>query len=254
MEELSATLNQLRFEGSPSNADDAYLIGPDGIEGYFESTSMRGHGEDRPLGHGSFDVPVFQTGRTIQWSGHVLSSSGFVAAKKRDLLTGVLAEGQSARLEVSNDAGPTWATVRLVAVRPAATYGKRIPYLIQLLAADPRRYGPQAEDFVGSSVEVFHFGNVTASPVITVTGSMPSGYSVLGPEGREYVVTQALTSGHEHRIVMRTGFLYRDGVLQRGAVSRAETWGAPPGQLTAIDLAPVSGSGSMSVEVPATYM
>lgn len=254
MEVLSITLQQLRFESSPADRDDAFLIGPEGITGYYESTAMRGHGSDRPLGHGGFDVPVFQTSRPIQWPGHILASSGFAAAKKRDLLTGVLAEGQSGVLSVENDDGVTWASVRLVAARPGSTYGTAVPYLMQVIAADPRRYGPQAEDFVGSSVDVFHYGNVTASPVITVTGAMPSGYSILGPEGRVYTVTQALTSGHEHRIVMRTGFLYRDGVLQRGAVSRADTWGAPAGVKTTLELDPVSGSGSMDVQVPATYM
>lgn len=254
MEVLSITLERLSFESYPANPDDALLIGPDGITGYYESTTMRGHGSDRPIGHGAFDVPVFQTSRAIQWPGHILASTGYDAAKKRDMLTGVLAEGQSGRLSVVNDAGMTWANVRLVAARPGANYGTAIPYLMQVLAADPRRYAAQTDPFVGTDLEVFHYGNVTALPVITVTGSMPDGYSILGPEGREYTVTQALSGGQTHRIVMRTGFLYRNGVLQRGAVSRADTWGVPAGVKTPFVLDPVSGSGSMDIGVLQTFM
>ena len=103
-------------------------------------------------------------------------------------------------------------------------------------------------------MQVMHRGNTPGIPTIRVTGTMPSGYTINGPGGREYVVEQALTAGQTHEIRMRTGWLYRNGSLQRSAVSRMQTWAIPSASLTTMTLDPVSGSGQMTVLLHDTFM
>ena len=82
---------------------------------------------------------------------------------------------------------------------------------------------------------------------------MPSGYRVNGPGGAQFIVSAALTSGVTHRLDFVNGWLYRNGVLTQGAVSRAQVFTIPPGAPSTVSLTPVSGSGSLTVKVTETY-
>lgn len=251
---LNVTVGGIRFEGSPSLLS-GFVIGPDGLTGWDESTPGReGAGGDRPNAHGSFDPRMYRSGRSITLTGHILAENPLQLEAMKLRLTSILSEGEKGRLEVERVNDTLWAFVRVTSARAVDLDGRTASFIVQMVAADPRRYGTLTVFGPGSSVSVNHRGNTHAIPTIVVTGSMPSGYAINGPGGKQYRVTQGLAAGQTHEIRMRNGWLYRDGDLQFGAVSRAQIWTIPPYGNTTISLDPVSGSGQIQVRVRKTIM
>lgn len=250
---LEVRLAGVHFNGN-SRASSGFVIEPGGLTGWAESPSGTDNGGQRTNAHGSYDVPMYRAARPLTLSGHVLADSPYDLEKMRDRITGLLSDGESGELVVQTVADVRRAKVRVVTARAPELDKQTASFIVQMIAADPRRYGDPNSFGPGTSLQVSHRGNTVAIPTIRVTGSMPSGYKITGPGGREYVVSQGLSSGQTHEIRFRTGWLYRNGALQRSAVSRMQTWAIPPGGRTSMGLVPVSGSGQMTVEVPDTFM
>ena len=245
---LKVRLDGVELRDWPDASGIGFVIEPGGLSGWFESTDGRMNGGDRPAAHGAFDVPVLRGGRTISVKGHIFAETSTALEAMQDQFTGLLADGQSDELEVQTSAGTKSATVRVVSAKAPELDETTATFLLQLFAADPRRYGKSRVVGPGTSLNPTHKGRATAAPLIRVTGAMPGGYRINGPGGRQFIVSQALSSGQTHEIDMQTGWLTRNGVWQRTAVSRAETWGVPPGVAsTPMTLVPVSGSGQMTV-------
>lgn len=248
-----ARINGLSFVEWPHDHHGTWhVLDRDGIKGVWEGVDVRREDTPRPLAHGSFDAPVFLASRVIPVSGHVSTRSGAELVHEMNRLTGLLAGGGTGRLSLEDDTGTTFLDVRLGAATQVTQLDDTTArFLVTFWAADPRRYG-ETHTFA-AGVPAVHYGNFPASPVIEVTGSMPSGYTV-SAGGKSFVVAQALTAGQTHRIDMETGWVYRDGALQTGAVGAAELWTVPPGQRLLHTLTPVSGSGLMTVTTIDTYI
>lgn len=250
---LDVELGGVRFEGRPRSAR-GFVIEPKGLSGWDSLPSSRAAGGDRVNAHGTFDVPVFRSARAVQVTGHILADSAHELEHMKNRLTGLLSDGDSGRMVVRKDTGALWADVRTVTAEATDLDETTASFQVQVVAADPRRYG-EVQEFSGTSVSVFHRGNTPALPVLTVSGNMPSGYTINGPGGRQYTVTRDVTPSLPHTINMRTGWLYVNNILQRTSVSRMERWSVPAGlPATAMSLVPVSGSGSLSVRVADTFM
>ena len=237
------------------SGDATYTI--EQITGWFEGVDVRRSGGARPATDGVFDSPAYLTSRIITITGLVLSngsSSDFEMALAR--LAG-LPPRHVSLFTVETDNGTTWANARR-AEKPEVTvivWGQVARYQLVLEAPDSLRYGDTHVSPPGTSANVFHYGNYEASPIIDVTAvtTMASGYTLNGPDGKAFVVTQGLTAGQVHRIDMATGWVYRNGVLQTGVVGAADLWGVPPGVLTPHAITPVSGTGQITVSVTDTF-
>lgn len=253
---LEVRLDGVELKDWPNTIEQGFVIERKGLSGWFESTEGRSAGGgDRPAGHGAFDVPILRSGRAITVTGHILARTQTELESMQDQLTGLLGDGQSGELEVQTDTGTKSASVRVMSARAPEHDERTAAFILQLFAADPRRYGVTRTKGPATSANPTHKGGAIAAPRIRVTGAMPSGYRINGPGGRSYVVTQALAAGQTHEIDMETGFLFRNGVWQKSATSRAETWGVPPGVAsTPMTLVPVSGSGLMTVFTKDTWM
>lgn len=112
-------------------------------------------------------------------------------------------------------------------------------------------YGTEPDRSTGTDVYVTNHGTIPAAPVITVTGTMPGGYTIYGPNGRVYQVTAALNAGDVDLIDMSDGVLRRNGVVMGGVYgSRVDVWTIGAGARQNQALLPASGgSGLMTVEV-----
>ena len=252
---LRVRIGGLVFEDFPSDLSQGFVISPNGWSGWDEGVDVRRDEKVRPVSHGAFDAVGYLGARVVTIAGNIIASSPVELEHMRARLTGLLADGSTGRLVVDSDMGSTWADVRLASrtsVKVSGASGMEAEFQISFWAPDMRKYG-ETRTFTGPTASAYHYGNFPASPVIEVTGSMASGYTVAS-QGRSFIVSQALTSGHTHRIDMRSGWLFLDDVLQTGAVSQARTFQIPPGAPATVAFTPVSGSGVMSVKVTDTYV
>lgn len=218
--------------------------------GWNDMAGVRADDTPRPMSDGDFPSRSYleAVDRTM---------SGFLVAPAHDYLVTAMNKlkaqrGRTLRVTVNEPGLRTWADaeIRTVAFDPLG-FAPESEFQLGFHMPDPRRYG--ASDKVFASGEpLYHRGNYASVPEATVTGTMPSGYAIVGPDGKQYVVSQPLAAGQTHRIDFSTGWLYLNGVLQAGAVTRAETWTVPPGRTVTMTLVPVSGTGVLAVKLPYT--
>jgi len=230
---------------------EGFELHPDGVDGWDSGSEIRRDEVARAIAHGSFDAPGFQTARVVIIPGRCVAPSLEKLGWYRSQLIGLLADGGSARVMVDEYGETQWATARLGARTRWKSFGGAgyADFQLTLWCPDPRKFGSARTFGPASSVSAHHFGNFPAAPVLTVEGTV-SGYTINGPDGKGFVVTAALTSGHPHVIDMATGRLSIDGVVQVGAVSRAETWTVPPGQQVTMSVT----AGTLTAEVLDTYI
>ena len=243
-----------KAETAAGGVASGFVITQNGLTGWDDGTNIRRNTVYREQAHGEFDVPGFQSGRVVSVAGICYATSAQQMRYYKAVLGGLLADGGSAQIIFDQVDATTWGfghltgQTRFTPVLPASLSN----YQIQFWFPDPRRYGPSNTFGPASSVTAVHYGNFTAAPVLTVAGSMPSGYTVAGPAGKVFTVTAAVVSGSPHTIDMATGYLTIGGVIQTGVVTVANTWGVPPGQTVTMTLTPVSGSGTLTAAVKDT--
>lgn len=221
------------------------------FEGLYDGVSPRGERTERPTGDGEFDSTMYLTGRSGAITGLLNATSPFDYEKAlREIAS--LPFRTPMPLTAHTEEGALWISARR-ADAPSIqhlVYGRTARFQIPWFASDPRWYG-EAQEFTGSSVTVYQRGSFEAAPIIEITGSRPSGYTVAS-QGRSFVVTRALSSGDTHRIDMRTGWLYENGTLVSSGVGAARTFLIPPDDPVTVTVS--GGSGSMKVKVADTYV
>lgn len=215
-----------------------------------DPVGTKGEIVSRPSAHGDFDLPVFRQPRMITIKGAAYASSRWSIEQLQDMFYGILADGGHGDLTFMTVDGSRRCSVRLSGEPKFTVVGDEdADFQIGFRAADPRKYG-EPREFSGSSVDVFHYGNFPASPVVEVVGPRTAPYTITGPGGRTVVVAQSLSAGQTHRIDFSDGGLYRNGVRQLGHVTTYRPWVIPPKQQTAMSIS----AGSMIVRVTDTYM
>ncbi|QHF24097.1 hypothetical protein GTU73_08790 [Rathayibacter sp. VKM Ac-2804] len=250
---LTINVGAVTFHGRGADLpeDGGFLIDQSGFTGWDDGVDVRRDETARPEGHGSFDAIGRLGPRTVALAGTAQAPSPEELDALKHRLTGLLADGDDARIQVKRDGETLWGRCRLAArtrftVRGAS--GARFAdWQLQLWMPDPRKYGA-TETFEQRPAS--HRGNFPARPLHRIQGLLPNGYTIFGPTG-EYTVIRALDAGHEHTIDMRDGFLRVDGVVDLGGVRRGDVWTVRPGdqvEFTATDLA------VLKTEVTDTYI
>lgn len=205
---------------------------------------VRREGAERPFAHGAFALPGYLSGRSVSWSGLVLTGSIFEQEHALRALAGLLSDGGSARLS-GQGTETLWADVfRVAGASKVLTPGRVASYSLEVFAADPRLYG-ETRTFTGEPA--YHYGNFPATPRLMI-GAGSGGYTVTGPNGRQVVVTTAPSGAHY--IDFTNGGLYTAaGVRQVNAITTYRPWTIPPGQTVS---ASITGSRSLGQRVTAT--
>jgi hypothetical protein len=264
MPDLTVTVDNVDFIRANVRRTDKvrFIIGPDGFDGWDDSTDMRREEIAIPQGHGAFDVPGFLSPRVVALSGHAVALSPEYLDEGRSVLTGLLADGDSGRIIV-HGYGPTqWADGRKASKTQFKVLGSNprvAKFQAQFWCANPRKFGdvrrhPDGSPWPFASGEpASHYGNFPATPVHVVSGAM-SGYAINGPAGKAKVVTVPVVSGHPHTIDDATGYLSIDGVIVAGGMSQADTWSIPAGAQVTHTLVPASGSGTLATTVLDTFI
>ena len=242
---MHITLDGVRFRGDGSKA--LFTVANGALKGWFESPGVRRDDVPRPLGDGSFTAPTFRSGRSVSWSGLILTKTPAEQHHAMEQLAGMCSGQGLSRLTVQHESHATWADVQIMQP-PEVTveaYGRVARYDVELWAPDARRYG-ELRSFANGT-NVYHRGNAPAFPVVRI-GTGSASYDITW-QGRTFRVSGA-PSGGVHRVDMRTGRLTRNNVPVLGAVARAETSPLPPGARWSYA---VSAGSGVTVEVHDTF-
>ncbi|UOQ58093.1 hypothetical protein MUN78_04405 [Leucobacter allii] len=248
---MRARIGGLELNGMDIAQRSRFTIHNDGLRGWFEGVGVKRDAVERQNAHGDYDLPVFREARVVSIQGLVNTRSDMEQDEAINALLGVCADGGRELLTIESPLGPTWTYVRLSDGTEVdrLVLGRTAKYRLTLRAADPRRYGA-VQSFTGTEVDVHHYGNAIAAPVVEVAGPHTAPYTVTGPDGRVVGITQTLTASQTHRIDFSTGRVERNGVAQLGATSSMDVWGIPAGRPAPMTIS----SGVMTVSVADTYL
>ncbi|UTM47048.1 phage distal tail protein [Glutamicibacter mysorens] len=226
------------------------------IEGWWDSPPPRRQRADRTNGDGSFSTPIEYGNRLITYEGRVISKNHDYLHQAAGILTSLGHRGNTKFLVQGH--GPTqWAMVDPRGpVKTSFETDSYLNFQIPLEAIDPFKYG-ESYAVPGNTTDpasLFHRGTVPAWPVVTVSASSSSGYT-LTLNGRQVVVTRAIASTAPHEIDFKTGILRVDGAVVRGGLSTANFSPINPGMPQNMSISTGTGSyGSITVRYSDTYI
>lgn len=242
----------ITFEGSPKDLGDAFVIDPEGWGGD-DAPSVRRESAPRSSRHGSTRSPGYRDGIIIPVSGWIIASSPGELQHSRNLLAGILADGDYGRMTVRRPLGEMWIDVGLNGT-PAITVSGgsecEATFYIEFWAPNPRWFGDVNTFAAGE--EAVHRGNFKAAPVLVVTGPHPGGYTITAGAD-QFTVISTLGTGSVDEIDMATGRVYRNGELLIGGMGRADTWQIPPG-LPGVVHTITGNASSLTVRVTDTFI
>lgn len=236
-----------------------FVISPDGFAGWDDGVDMRNNDVPRPQAHGSYDGPGYLSARVVSISGRAIADSNARLRWLRNKLTGLLAAGDTVRMQVDRDGEMTWAYCRLASKTKFDELGGQnvADFQIQLWCPDPRKFGETRTytATVGANANgVRHYGNFSATPMFTVAGSMPGGY-VLTIMGLNFYVTWPLVSGQPHSINYADGQLWVDGIQIHGGLGITNTPDVPSGYATALGIVPLTtGTATATLSLVDTFI
>lgn len=185
----------------------------------------------------------------------VASDPGFLVYGMNQL-SGLLSAGPAA-MTVSFHGETTTAVVeRMDPIEPRLIANRLVEFDFQIKAPDPRKLGQPRGPWTlvpGQAIQAWHRGNYDAYPVVTVTGSFPNGYTINGPGGKKFVVTENPGSG-THTLDMRNGLLRIGSNYWTGHTGQSDVWSVPVGKNVAMSLTATGASGTASVSLLDTYI
>lgn len=224
------------------------------IEGWDETPPEKTNTVEVVNGHGSFPMPVYYSSRTVTVTGRLIAKNHQLAVEAKRRLSSLLQQ-PSNFVVASDDFLPITAIANRGRITPGPVSGRWLTFDLELKFPDSFRYGERRYKAVasGSAEIVFHRGTTEAWPSVSVSGSMPDGYTVtIG--GQSVSVPMGITSGVTHTIDYRRRRLYINGSLFMGAFGSQNFRSIPHGVRTNVSLSATSGSGTAGVTVYDTYI
>lgn len=233
----------LEIFGRPPDMSRPYglFVRRGGFQGWEGLSAGRREALARAVQHGEHDVPVYLPSRTVTIDGWIIAPTEYELGNESDRLTGAGATGESMVVSIEHQGKSLWAKGRRIlaeAEDQGIRHGAhlRSQFQVQLVFADPRKYGtvnhlpgdrlvPKNPDAVATSIPVFHRGNFPGYPVVVIP-TAPAAYTV-SVDGKTFTVTGA-TAGGTHEVHLRSGRVYRNGVEMPG-VGRGDLWAVPSG-------------------------
>lgn len=224
------------------------------LTGWYDLPTTKGEGSERPLADGDFAADRFYGPRMVTVDGILFHKGNglLVSAKER---LNIHASTQLTSIVVTDSGLTRRCFVKTLGVDWTSTTRNASRFQIRLKADDPRKFGEKrsVSTAVGVPADVFQYGTHPATPVATITGSLPAGYN-LQLNGRLVSITKGLASGSTHTVDMRTGILRQNGAVVAGGFSYAELLKVDPGTPQNFYWDAPSGSGTARLDFYDTYM
>jgi len=216
----------------------ALIVKPDGHQGWRGLPAGRREALARAVEHGEHDVPTFLSSRVVTLDSWIIADSEERLESESESVAGIGATGDRIRYQVKSRGQTRWADGRRVLCEVEDAAGGRLEtdFQLQMVFADPRRYGetnilpgqdltPTNLTATATTIAVYSRGNFPAYPIIEIP-SAPTGYTVTA-QGKAFTVSGA-TAGGTHTVDLRRGRVYRDGVEMPG-VGHGDLWAVPAG-------------------------
>lgn len=182
---------------------------------------------DRANADGEYDLPIFNQARLVTVGGNFYAKNHEQMHEAGNFLTAAML----GRLQVTMHGKTQWADAkRNSGIRFTPITDVIAQWQLRLKCPDPRKYG-DTQSFPLSSeyTNLFHWGNYRASPIVTVTGNAPGGYTIQEPGGVSYQVTGQLLPGQTHTVDFRTGVFRINGYIISGQTGITDIWYIEPG-------------------------
>jgi len=214
---------------------------PNGFHGWEGLPAGRREALARAVEHGEHDVPTYLPARVVTIDGIAIAPTVEDLQSDIDFVTGVGATGDRLKVSVKYRGFLRHAFARRALAEVTEDQGiwtgrlKRVPFQIQYVFADPRRYGITRtfpETGLATSIVAITRGNFPAFPIIEIPDA-PAGYTI-SSAGRTFTITGA-TAGGTHSVDLRRGRVYRNGIEMPG-VGRGYLWTIPTGPATVFTL------------------
>lgn len=205
------------------------------LTGWTESPDVDLEMLARPGTHGVFSLPGYMRERKVGLSGFHVAANHTLLEHASAELRGL--QSRDIRLTIEDSHG-TWSVngkVTRAVYRPHG-FAPEGTWELEVTCPLPWKYG-ETHPFPGGSPAVT-WGTQESSPVLTVTGTSASGYTITGPGGRRVVTSKALTAGAPHTIDLAKGGLYIGGARQLRALTVFEPWlipTRPPGVVATVN-------------------
>lgn len=233
------------------------------IKGWTSPAPVRRVKTDRLWAHGSFGERGWRDERLVTLSGHIECGSRSEAAQLTDQLAATLADGTAGTFTVNDtDLGTRYATVYLTGT-PAVDWdsGIEIDFTVDMIANDPRKYGPASPtstpvsnpggglgldlftqntpgilDFGANgspgTATVTNQGTADAAPVHVVTGYAPGFTITETTTGARLIYTATVPAGHTLTLSAFDGSVMLDGNTDRSTYLSRREWANVPGSAT----------------------
>ena len=258
-DDLHVIVAGLHMYGRPGLGPFAII--EDGLDGWDDGVALRGDKTARPQAHGSLSKKRYQESRTVTLTGKILGQSIPDREIHMNRLSGVLADGNEGRVQITKGGITQWAygsrdSLSIDPIRGTTN----ADFQLQLWFPDPRKFGQENGPYVATVDagvnNVRHRGNYPAPPRFTVTGNMPGGY-ILTIKGQVFTVIKALLPGETHFIDYDNGRLRVNGAIYHGGVGYGFIPHVTPGLPTAFSVAPrppFTGTATASLSLLDTYI
>lgn len=214
------------------------FVKPDGHQGWRGLPAGRREALARAVEHGEHDVPTYLPSRVVTLDAWIIADSDERLEHMSESVAGIGATGDRIRYQVKSRGVTRWADGRRVLCEVEDAAGGRLEtdFQLQMVFADPRRYGdlnihpgqdliPANLSATATTIVVYSRGNFPAYPIVEIP-SAPTGYTIASPGGT-FTVSGA-TAGGTHTVDLRRGRVYRDGVEMPG-VGHGNVWAVPSG-------------------------
>lgn len=226
----------ITFTGRHFDRTAAFYVKPR-IEGLTGGGSVSYTGVPTVGGDGEFDIPNDRTEpRIITIPGFAYAPNMVELGDMIRRFDGLLAGRDDRGLFSWTEFGQEYDTVvrrgrgSVIARRAATGFAD---FTARFRAPSQRFYGRTHSPDPDTVAQLTNHGNYAATAVIDVPGPHP-GFTINGPGGRKFVVSQPAASGQEHRVVFRNGSVTLNGSRQYDVTPIAQLWAVPPYQTVTV--------------------